>query len=156
MMSGHDYELERAAHHAALESVRMIWDGPLATINGNATLKSLSHTELTWIVDMAISEWIVERSRQVTQTRVGVETLIRSMSGEPDPWDAGAVTACLPTLGNLVMELGTVDLPIGSWPKDKVVAFAWACFLGVSAARTKREELDQIPFDPEPSTLLAG
>lgn len=156
-MAKHDHELERAAHNAALESVRAIWDGPLATINGNAQLKSLSRTELDWIVSMAISEWIVARSRQVTEARVGVEALIRTMQGEPEPWDAGAIEACLPILGDLVVQMETTDMPIGSWPKHKVMQFAWACFVGLDAARTNREERDEIPFDqPEPSTLMAG
>lgn len=156
--SAEDTALERTAQDAVLLSVRRMWTGPDPAIHPNASLKSLGDNELGWITHGAIAAWIFERSKQVTQSRVGVERLICTMGSNPEPWELGAVGASLPALGQFVEDHGLTNLAIGQWSRDSVIAFAWACFQVIDEARTARDETpEEIPFDPDPNPLaMAG
>lgn len=153
--SAEDTALERAAHDAVLVSVRRMWTGPDPAIHPNASLKSLGDNELGWITHGAISSWIFERSKQVTQSRTSVERLICSMQGKPEPWELGSVGAALPALGQYVEDNGLTNLAIGQWSRESIVGFVWACFQTIDEARTARDEIpEEIPFDPDPHPLV--
>lgn len=139
-----DNLLTRAAANAALNSARAVWEGPAAAVNPNSSLKSLSNVELGWIVNMAISEWICERSRQISSVR-GVDRLIHTFEGNPEPWEKGAVLAALPTLGGVVTDMGITDKPIGEWSRDEICQFVWTCFRVIEAARVQRDEAPDYP-----------
>lgn len=151
-----DRELQMAAEEAAIHSVKGLWNGPAANINPNATLKSLGPHELRWIVCMAISQWIVERSRQTSELR-GVEGLIKTFHGaEPEPWEKGSIVSVLPQLGQWVAENGLNDAPVGAWSRDQICEFLWIAYRAVDGARVARDELPgDIPFDePEEARML--
>lgn len=144
-----DHEQQKAAIQAAFDSVRMLWTSVEPVINPNSTLRTLSTFELGWIVNMAISQWICERSRQVTTVR-GAERLIHTLDSQtPEPWERGAVTAILPSLGDFLAENNLTGKPIGEWDKEGICLFLWIAYRLIDGARIARDELPgDIPFDP--------
>ena len=93
-------------------------------INGRSMISSLNELEWGWIACAAVFAWIRTRSEQAVAEGVGYDQAIRAMPGRvPQPWDAGAVTAILPALGEL--QGIDWDKPIGDWSKDQMVSFIW-------------------------------
>ena len=90
---------QREATRVAIEQARAVVSGgalpPLTPVG------RLSDTEWGWIVAAVLFGWISTRSRQATSNGVGPDKyLYINESLNPDPWDAGAIEAILPELGN--------------------------------------------------------
>ena len=108
-------------------------------INGRAMISSLNELEWGWIACAAVFAWIRTKSEQAVAEGVGYDQAIRAMPGRvPQPWDAGAVTAILPALG----ELDGIpwDRPIGEWSKDQMVSLLWQSHCLVEQALSARDE----------------
>jgi hypothetical protein len=52
-------------------------------------------------VSAAIFAWIATRAEQATATGLATETVIRTATLDPNPWDAGAVATILPKLADV-------------------------------------------------------
>jgi hypothetical protein len=144
-----DNEQQKAAVMAAFDAVRMLWTSTEPVINPGTPLKQLSSYELGWIVNMAISQWITTRARQVSTIR-GAERLIRTLDSQiPEPWERGAILAVLPQLADWIGENELTDKPIGAWDRDAICMFAWIVYRLVDGARVVRDEMPgDVPFDP--------
>lgn len=108
-------------------------------INGRAMISSLSELEWGWIAAASIFAWIKTKSQQATAEGVGYDVAIRTMTHrDPAPWEAGAVSTILPSLG----DLQGVDWskPIGEWSKDAIVSFAWQIHRLCDSALASRDE----------------
>lgn len=86
----------RRATAAAIEQARAAVSG--GAVPPNTPVGRLSEVEWGWIVAAVLFGWISTRAEQATSSGVGVEELIRDISLDPDPWDAGAIAAILPEL----------------------------------------------------------
>ncbi len=97
----------------------MIRDG--GAIPPATPVSRLSDLELGWLTAASLFAWIKTRAEQATAEGWDTELTLRLTGLDPQPWDAGAVEAILPELG----ELRGVDwsMPITSWPKDQMVSF---------------------------------
>src|SRR6476660_3348288 len=71
-------------------------------INGRSMISSLSDIEWGWIAAASIFAWIKTKSQQATTEGTGYDIPIRTMAHrDPAPWEAGAVSTILPSLGDL-------------------------------------------------------
>jgi hypothetical protein len=108
-------------------------------INSRTMIQSLSDIEWGWIAAASIFAWIKTKSEQATAEGTGYDIPIRTMAHrDPAPWEAGAVSSILPSLG----DLQGVDWskPIGEWSKDAIVSFAWQIHRLTDAALAARDE----------------
>jgi len=125
---------QREATLRAVAAARAVVSGNY--INQRASIGSLSDVEWGWIVAGAIFEWIKTRAEQAT-SQGGGDLLFHTMSGrDPEPWEAGAVAATLPALGNLDLDW---ERPVSEWSKDQIVTFAWQSHKLVTAALADRD-----------------
>jgi hypothetical protein len=89
-----------------LEATRVAIEQARAVVAGGAVppltpIGRLSDTEWGWVVAAVLFGWISTRSRQATSNGVGPDKyLYVNEMLSPDPWDAGAIEAILPELGN--------------------------------------------------------
>jgi hypothetical protein len=132
-------------------------------VNARVPVGNISEVEWGWIVCAAIFAWIKKKAEQAVQEGVGYDASIRFLPGvDPQPWEAGAVEALLPSLGEL--EGVPWDTPIGAWSKDQVCSFAWRIhelltqslaarnegagdkLTQISKEREEQELDDEIPF----------
>lgn len=114
-------------------------------INQRASIGSLSDVEIGWLVAAVIFESAATRGRQATEEGIKYGYSLHTVAGrDPKPWDAGAVQAILPKLAEA--EHLDWSKPIGEWPKEHIVAFAWRCFQLVGNALVARDEgsLDEV------------
>lgn len=113
------------------------------SINGRTMISSVSEVEWGWIVCAAIAGWIKTKARQAVAEGVGYDNPIRFMPGDMQPWEAGAVEAVLPALGELRFDWSK---PIGDWSKDEIVSFAWkmSSMIAQSLVAQARGEEDKI------------
>jgi hypothetical protein len=86
-----------------------------------APVGRLSDTEIGWIVAAVLFGWIRTRAEQATSEGLDTELAIRATGYDPDPWDAGAIAAILPDLG----EMSDIDWskPVGAWPRETMIRF---------------------------------
>jgi hypothetical protein len=111
---------QRKATEAAIAAVRNVVK-PGGAIPPGAPVGRLSDIEIGWIVAAVLFGWISTRAEQATSEGLDAELAIRATGYDPDPWDAGAVAAILPDLG----EMPDVDWskPIGAWPRETMIRF---------------------------------
>ena len=89
----------RRATAVAIEQARAVVSG--GAVPPNSPIGRLSDLEWGWVVAAVLFGWISTRAEQATDSGVGVEESIRATSIDPDPWDAGAITAILPELAEM-------------------------------------------------------
>ena len=107
-------------------------------INSRVMISSLSDLEWGWIAAATIFAWIKTKSIQATEEGTGYDEPIRSMKArDPAPWEAGAIETILPKLGSLELPWGK---PVGEWPKETIVSFAWQIHKLSDAALAARDE----------------
>ncbi len=134
-MSREDDEWQRRATASAIEAARNVVGNGL---NGRAMVSSLSDIEWGWIAAAAIFAWIKTRAEQAVAAGRGYDEIVRSMPGNPGPWDAGAVASILPALGGL--EGVDWGKPVGDWSKDQIIGFAWQIYKLVDQAVLHRDD----------------
>lgn len=108
-------------------------------INARSMISSLNDLEWGWVCAAAIFGWINTKAKQAVAEGIGYDVAIRQMAHrDPAPWEAGAVSTILPSLG----ELKGVDWskPIGEWSKDQIVSFAWQIYRLTDSALAARDE----------------
>ncbi len=132
----HEDEWQSRATAAAIEAAKsVLTDG---AVNPRAIVGSLSTTEWGWVVSAAIFGWINTKAKQAVAEGTPYDITIRNTCGDPSAWDAGAVGAVLPALGDIPgLDWGK---PIGAWTKPQIIAFAWHAHKLVDAALAARVE----------------
>jgi hypothetical protein len=107
-------------------------------INARVPVGSLGDLEWGWIVASAIFGWIKTRAEQAVHEGTAYDIPIRTMAGEPPPWDAGAIATILPALGGM----NGVDWskPVGEWSKEQIVSFAWQIHKLTDGALARRDD----------------
>lgn len=129
-------EWQRRSTASAIASARDIVskDG----INSRVPVGSLGDLEWGWIVAAAIFGWIKVRAEQAVHEGTSYDLPIRSMAGEPPPWEHGAIETILPALGGM----NGVDWskPVGEWSKEQIVSFAWQIYKLTDAALVRRDD----------------
>src|SRR5215831_4569213 len=95
---------QRDATAAAIAGARAVvqMDGPVPP---GTPIGRLSDTEWGWILAAMLFAWIGKRAKQATIEQLDVEQTIRLTALDPEPWDAGAVTAILPELADACSDL---------------------------------------------------
>src|SRR5215831_10114828 len=118
--SAMDDAWQRWATAAAIKAARNVI-GTEGAIPSGTPVGRLSDTEWGWIVAAILFGWISTRAAQATAEEIDTERCIRMTGLDPEPWDAGAVSAILPELA----ETPGIDwsLPFGAWPQGVVTNF---------------------------------
>ena len=142
-LSQRDDEWQRRATAAAVAATQRV---AAETIPAGTPVAQLSSTEWGWIVVAAIFAWIATRAEQATAEGLDTERAIRVTGfARGEPWDAGAVAAILPELG----EDTTIDWtkPLSDWPRETMVDFLLKSLTLVGKAREASAILnDPVPF----------
>jgi len=112
---------QRAATAAAIAAARGVvqMDGPIPPAT---PIGRLSETEWGWVFAAMLFAWIGKRAEQAAAEQLDTEQCIRMTALDPQPWDAGAVTAILPDLADACSDLDW-SKPLGAWPKDDIIKF---------------------------------
>src|SRR5262249_13197602 len=63
-----------------------------------------------------------KRAKQAAAEQLDVEQTIRLTALDPEPWDAGAVTAILPELADACSDLDW-SRPLTAWSREDIVRF---------------------------------
>jgi hypothetical protein len=88
---------QRRATAAAIAAARgVIQEG--GPISPGAPIGRLGDVEWGWLIAAVLFGWIRTRAEQATAENLDTEQVIRLTGLDPEPWDAGAVTATLPEL----------------------------------------------------------
>jgi hypothetical protein len=90
---------QRRATAAAIEAARQLIQigGPIPP---GTPIGRLGEIEWGWITAAILFGWISTRAHQAASEQLDTEQTIRLTGLDPDPWDAGAVVAILPWLGD--------------------------------------------------------
>jgi hypothetical protein len=107
-----------AAAIAAMRGVIQM-DGPIPP---GTPVGRLSETELGWMLSAALFAWIGKRTEQATAEQLDAEQTIRMTALDPEPWDAGAVTAILPELADACADLDW-SRPLTAWSREDITVF---------------------------------
>lgn len=120
-MAKEDDKAIRDATEAAIASVRSLLNNG---VNPRAMVGSLSETELGLVVTSAVFAWIKSKAEAYMKYGVaGIEYGIRNMNQNPEPQEAGAVSAILGKLADLDLPW---DRAVSDWSKDDMIRFLWA------------------------------
>ena len=111
---------QRRATEAAIKAVRSLVQ-PGGAIPPGAPVGRLSDPEIGWIIAAVLFAWIAARAEQATSEGIDAELTVRDTGYDPDPWDAGAISAILPDLA----ELKDIDWnkPLTNWPRETMIHF---------------------------------
>jgi hypothetical protein len=112
---------QRDATAAAIAGARGVvqMDGPIPP---GAPVGRLSDVEWGWIVAAVLFGWIGKRAEQAAAEQLDTEQLIRLTALDPEPWDAGAVTAILPELADACSDLDW-SKPLTAWSREDITKF---------------------------------
>jgi hypothetical protein len=112
---------QRKAMEAAIAGARGVIrnDGP---IRPATPVGRLSDVEWGWIVAAVLFGWISTRAQQAATEKVDTERTIRLTALDPEPWDAGAVTAILPELADACPSIDW-SAPLSAWPRETMADF---------------------------------
>ena len=95
---------------------------PPNSIPPGTPIGRLSDTEWGWILAAILFTWISKRAQQATAEQIDTEQLIRLTALDPEPWDAGAVTAILPELADACSDLDW-SKPLAAWSREHIIEF---------------------------------
>ena len=132
--------LQRATT-AAIAAARSIVLGDDAAINVNAPVGRLSDIEWGWIVTAAIFAWIQTRAEQAVAEGLDTERAVRVTGfARGEPWDAGAIAAILPELGD--DQSIAWSQPLAAWSRDTMIIFLQKTLALVRKAEIARDLSD--------------
>jgi hypothetical protein len=136
-LSALEDQWQRAATAAAIARARGVvqTDGPIPL---GTPIGRLSDVEWGWIVAAILFAWIGKRAEQATAEQIDTEQLIRLTALDPQPWDAGAVTAILPDLADACSGVDW-SKPLAAWSKGDVVELLLKAMPLVRKAMTARD-----------------
>jgi hypothetical protein len=120
-LSALEDQWQRDATAAAIAGARGVvqMDGPIPP---GTPIGRLSDTEWGWVISAVLFAWIGKRAEQAVSEQIDTERLIRMTALDPQPWDAGAVTAILPDLADACSGLDW-SKPLTAWPKNDIIEF---------------------------------
>jgi hypothetical protein len=112
---------QRRATAAAIEAARGVIqvDGPIPPLT---PIGRLGDIEWGWLVAAILFGWIRTRAEQATTESIDTELAIRMTGLDPEPWDAGAVTAILPELADACSDIDWGQ-PLTAWPRETMTEF---------------------------------
>jgi hypothetical protein len=144
---------QREATRVAVEKARAVITG--GALPPMTPVGRLSDTEWGWIVAAVLFGWISTRATQAAGNGlVNVEKFACSEAGlEPDPWDAGAIEAILPELGDCEADWSK---SLAAFSREEMLAFlgdAYTLITKAMCARDKGEHL--VTRRPPPDTAEA-
>jgi hypothetical protein len=115
---------QRRATAAAIEAARGVikMDG---SIPPGTPVGRLGDVEWGWIISAALFGWIRTRAEQATAEQLDTEQTIRMTALDPEPWDAGAVTAILPELADACTDIDWSQ-PLTAWSREAMTEFLLA------------------------------
>jgi hypothetical protein len=130
---------QRRATGAAIEAARGVvqMDGPIPP---GTPIGRLSDTEWGWVLAAMLFAWISKRAEQAACEQLDTEQTLRLTGLDPEPWDAGAVTAILPELASASFDWSQ---PITAWPKDTMVEFLLTAMRLIRKAMIARDLSDK-------------
>ncbi len=134
-ISALEAEWQRRATAVAIAAARkVVTDGALPS---GTPVGRLSDVEWGWLTAAILFGWIKTRAEQATSEGLDVEATIRMTGYDPNPWDAGAVSAILPELANAV----TIDWskPLSDWSQETMISFLLAAFTLIRKATIARD-----------------
>jgi hypothetical protein len=123
---------------AAIAAARRVVLGNEAAINMNTPVGRLSDIEWGWIVSSAIFAWVQVRAEQAVVEGLDTERAIRVTGfARGEPWNAGAIAAILPGLG----DDASIDWsqPLAAWSRDAMIAFLQKALALVRKAEIARD-----------------
>jgi hypothetical protein len=129
----------REATRVAIEAARkVIKDG---VIPPGTPIGRLSITEWGWVVAAVLFGWITTRVQQAISEEVDTESVLRTTSLDPEPWDAGVILSVLPDLA----ETPGIDwtLPLAQWSRDAVVHFLLTAIRLIRRDEIARDQSDR-------------
>jgi hypothetical protein len=126
-------------------------DGPIPP---GTPVGRLGDTEWGWIVAAILFGWIRTRAEQATAEGLDTERTIRLTAIDPDPWDAGAVSAILGELAEYEIDW---SLPLCEWPRETMIEFLVKALSLIRKATIARDFSDKgITRKSSASTIARG
>jgi hypothetical protein len=131
---------QRRATAAAIKTARDVI-GTEGAIPSSTPIGRLSDSEWGWIVAGVLFGWIRTRAEQAVSEEIDTERCVRMTGLDPEPWDAGAVSAILPELA----EIPGIDWsqPFGAWPQETVIHFLITAMRLIRKAQIARDISDR-------------
>ena len=131
---------QREATRVAVEKARAVVSGgalpPLTPVG------RLSDSEWGWIVAAVLFGWVTTRSRQATSNGVGPnKSLYGNDAFNPDPWDAGAIEAILPELGNCEADWSK---SLSQFSREEMIAFLGDAYNLIGKAMLARDKGEKL------------
>ena len=127
---------QQRATAAAIGAVRrIVADGN--AIPMNTPIGRLSDVEWGWIVAAAIFGWISKRAEQAVAEGLDIETTIRTIGGDMEPWDTGMVASILPELAETA--IFDWSKPLESWSREEMIRFLMTGFSLMQRAVVARD-----------------
>ncbi len=128
---------QRRATDAAIAAARRIVLGDAAAIPMNTPVGRLSDVEWGWIAAAVIFAWIATRAEQATAEGLDTERTMRLTGYDPEPWDAGAIAAMLPKLG----DMPGIDWtnPLAGWSRETMINFLTTALALIRKAMIARD-----------------
>ena len=149
---------QREATRVAIEQARAVVSG--GALPPMTPVGRLSDTEWGWIVAAVLFGWINTRARQATSNGVGPDKyLYVNEMLNPDPWDAGAIEAILPELGNCEADWSK---SLSQFSREEMIAFLGDAYNLIGKAMFARDKGEQLvtrkgpPGTAEPATAEAN
>jgi hypothetical protein len=152
-LSALEDQRQRDATAAAIAGARGVvqTDGPIPP---GTPIGRLSNTEWGWIIAGALFGWIRARAEQATAEQLDSELTVRTLALEPQPWDAGAVTAILPDLADACSGLDW-SKPLGQWPREDIVEFLLKAVPLIRKAMIARDSSNRGVTDKAGASVVA-
>ena len=131
---------QREATRVAVEKARAVVSG--GALPPMTPVGRLSDSEWGWIVAAVLFGWITTRSRQATSNGVGPDKyLYVNEMLNPDPWDAGAIEAILPELGNCEADWSK---SLSQFSRDEMIAFLGDAYNLIGKAMLARDKGEKL------------
>lgn len=127
-------EWQRRATAVAIEQARGVINS--GVVPPMTPVGRLSDVEWGWIAASVIFGWISTRAEQATSNGAGVNKYIREADLDPNPWLAGAVSACLPELAHIKIDW---TKPLGELAREDVINFLTDAYILISKAIEARD-----------------
>jgi hypothetical protein len=134
-------EWQRRATGAAIEAARGVvkTDGPIPP---GTPIGRLGNVEWGWIVSAILFGWICTRAEQATAENLDTEETTRMTGLDPEPWDAGAITAILPELADACAAINW-SAPLSAWSRETIVDFLVTAMRLIQKATIARDLSDK-------------
>lgn len=122
---------------ATAESIRAARD-VVKAIPPNVPVGRLQDQEWGWFVAAIVFAWIRVRAEQATSAGLEMEDTIRTVLGDQQPWDHGAIATILPRLATEAK----IDWAraLNDWSKDEMIGFLGLAFSLMLPALVARDD----------------